>query len=121
MKYVFISIGVIVGLLVLAFVALLINLKLGSARQRKKMAGRLAPVMDPIAAGQMPDADAVFELASNPQTRNAFYLALKGAGKPEFFPPEFLNRKAFAESNLVDWLSHPNELKSPPDEIQFVK
>jgi hypothetical protein len=121
MRYVLIAVGVVVGLLVLGFVGLVINLRVGSSRQRKKTAARLAPVMDAIAAGEMPDADAIFQLASNPQTRNAFYLALKEAGKAEFFPPEFLNRQAFAESNLVDWLSHPNELKSPPDEIQLVK
>jgi hypothetical protein len=121
MKYVFITLGVIVGLVVLGFLALVVNMILGSARQRKQMAARLAPVMDPIKGGQIPDPDAIFEFAANPQTRNGFFLALKDAGKAEYFPSEFLNRKAFAESNLVNWLCHPNELKSAPDEIQLVK
>jgi hypothetical protein len=63
----------------------------------------------------------VFELAVNPETRNALFLALRDAGKPEYFPPQFATREAFAESNLVDWLSHPNELTQPPDKIELVK
>lgn len=121
MRYVLIAVGVVVGLLVLGFVALIINLWVNSARQRKRTAARLAPVTDAVTAGRMPDPDAVFELAANPETRNALFVALRDAGKADYFPPQFATREAFAESNLVDWLGHPNELTVAPDEIELVK
>lgn len=121
MRYVLITVGVIVGLIILAFVLLVINLSLASSRQKKRARAKLAAVLDPLDAGQQPDAAAVRQLAANRETRNALYDALAERGQQALFPREYRTRPAFAESDLAFWLSHPNELKSVPDEIQLAQ
>jgi hypothetical protein len=121
MRYVLIVLGVIVGLIVLAFAALLINLQLASARQRKRIAQLLEPVTGPLRSGAELPVAAVRQLASNPQTRNHLYQALEGAGKQHLFPAEFRTPERFAESDMASWLAHPNELGAAPDEIKLVK
>jgi len=121
MKYVLIVLGVIVGLVVVGFLLLLLNLKLATSRLRKRIAQKLEPVMQPVREGRQPDPATVRMLAANPEIRNDLYEALEEAGKQQLFPPEFRTRQMFAESDMACWLSHPNELKSAPDEIQLVK
>ena len=48
MKWIVIAVGALVGLVVLGFIALAINLRLASSRQAKLLRKRLAPVLDPI-------------------------------------------------------------------------
>lgn len=121
MRYVLITIGVVVGIVVVGFFLLVLNAVLASARQKKQARAKLAPVMDAVDAGREPDPAAVRALAADPQTRNALYDALAEAGKAAVFPPEFRTREAYAESDLVYWLSHPNELQKVPDQIQLAQ
>ena len=121
MRYVLITIGVVVGLVVVVVGLLVLNLVLASGRQRKQARARLAPVLDPLDAGQVPDPAAVRQLASSRETRNALYDALAERGKESLFPREYRTRQAFAESDLAFWLSHPNELKQSPDEMQLAQ
>ena len=121
MRYVLITIGVVVGLFVVGFVLLVLNAILASARQKKQTRAKLAPVIDAIDAGREPDPAAVRSLAADPVTRNALYDAMAGAGKAALFPPEFRTRQAYAESDLVYWLAHPNELRKAPDQIQLAQ
>jgi hypothetical protein len=119
MRYVLITVGVIVGVVLLGFALLVINLVLGSARQRRQARARLAPVLDPLDAGRQPDPAVVRRLAADRQTRNDLYDALAERGQQALFPPEYSTRPAFAESDLAAWLSHPNELKQSPAEMQL--
>ena len=119
LKYVLIGLGVIVGLAVLAFVGLLLNLILASRRERRAMEARLAPVLEPLDAGGQPDPAVLHQFAADPLTRAALYDALAHRGRESVFPAEFRTQEALAESDLVQWLAHPNELRGPPDEIQF--
>ena len=121
MRYVLITVGVVVGLVVVAVALLVLNLVLASGRQTKRARAKRAPVMDAIAAGGDPDPDAVRRLAADPEARNALYDAMAAAGKAALFPPEFRTRRAYAESDLLYWLCHPNELQQPPDEIQLAE
>ena len=121
MRYVLITVGVIVALVVLVFVLLVVNLSLASARQKKRARAKLAAVLDPLDGGQEPDPAAVRQLAANRETRNALYDALAERGKQALFPREYRTRPAFAESDLAFWLSHPNELKSVPDEMHLAQ
>ena len=121
MRYVLITVGVVVGVVVIGFLLLVLNLVLASGRQKKRARARLAPVMDAIEAGGQPDPAAVRKVAADPETRNALYDAMAEAGKAALFPPEFRTRRAYAESDLVYWLCHPNELRQAPDEIQLAQ
>jgi hypothetical protein len=119
MWYVLITLGVIVGLVVLAFVLLMVNLILASRRQHKALAARLAPALAPLDAGGAPDPGAVQALAEDPETRSALYEALAERGQESAFPAAWRTQEALAESDLVRWLSHPNELRGAPGEIQL--
>jgi hypothetical protein len=121
MRYVLYAVGGVVALVVIGFVLLVINASLGSRRQRKQARAKLAPVLDPLDAGQAPDPIAVRQLAADRATRNALYDALAERGKESLFPREFRTRPAFAEADLAFWLSHPNELRSLPDDMQLVQ
>jgi hypothetical protein len=46
---------------------------------------------------------------------------LKQAGKDALFPKQYRTQEAFAESNMVDWLTYPTELGRAPDEIELMK
>lgn len=120
MKYVFITLGVLVALVVLAFLALIVNVRVAMNRQRKLLQQRLAPVIDPIRAGSPPDKQAIAAFAANAELRNDLFDALEKIGHAEAFPAQYRTPESFAESVLVRWLAHPNELQKAPDEIQFV-
>jgi len=121
MRYVLIAFGVIVALVVVVFVLLVINVHLGSSRQKKRARAKLAPVLDPLDAGRQPDPADVRRLAADPETRNALYDAMAERGQQALFPAAYRTRRAFAESNLAFWLSHPNELKKVPDEMELAQ
>lgn len=53
-------------------------------------------------------------------SRFKLYERLQDLGKMEYFPEEHNNHESLAESDLVNWLMHPNELKNAPDEIEAV-
>src|SRR5438045_5094384 len=101
MKYVLIVLGVIVGLVVVGFLLLLLNLKLATSRLRKRIAQKLEPVMKPVREGRQPDPATVRMLAANPEIRNDLYEALEEAGKQQLFPAEFRTRQMFAESDMA--------------------
>jgi hypothetical protein len=42
-------------------------------------------------------------------------------GRTEVFPEEYRTIEKIAESDLVRWLMHPNELRSAPSEIELVR
>jgi hypothetical protein len=120
MKYVLIGLGILVGLVVLAFVALVINLQLATRRQRNQVMARLAPVLEPILEGAPPDRQAIAAQAEDAEVRNHLFNALDKLGYADLFPSEYRTVEAFAESVLVSWLCHPNELKRAPDAIHLV-
>jgi hypothetical protein len=85
------------------------------------MEARLAPVLELLKAGREPDPASLRQLAADPLTRSSLYEALARRGHESVFPGEFRTQEALAESDLVQWLSHPNELRGAPDEIELVK
>jgi hypothetical protein len=121
MKYLLIGAGCVVGFAVLAFIGLIINLQLASARVRKRTRELLRPVLDPLAAGRAPDPKEVAGLASNLLARGALYTALRKVGREQLIPPQFRTAEALAESEMARWLSHPNELAAIPSQIHLVK
>lgn len=120
MKYLLIGIGCVVGLGVIVALALVANLIVAALRQAARVTRRTEPIIDPIRKGKTPDRAAIAALAANPEFRNALYEELVDVERADLFPAEYRTLSAFAESALVSWLSHPNELQRSPDEIELV-
>lgn len=83
-----------------------------------RVGARVEPVLERLEANQDPDPAQVERLASDRETRKILYLALETHGRLSVMPPAFATPEALAESDLVLWLMHPNELGAPPDEIE---
>jgi len=69
----------------------------------------------------LPDSSIFSQLAANKMTRIQFYVQLEQMGKVNLFPKKWLTQEAFAESELVEWLSVPNKRNGPPTQITLVK
>jgi hypothetical protein len=120
MIYVLVGLGVLVALFVLAFAALLVNRHLASRRQCRYVERKLEPVIAPLRAGAAPDPSAIAALAADAEFRNDLFDALQELGQAALFPPQYRTVEAFAESVVVSWLAHPNELQKAPDVLELV-
>jgi hypothetical protein len=90
-----------------------------SFQLRMKLADEIEPVTRAIYAGEEPLPEALERAAADPRTRNTLFEFLLFHHKLESFPSRYRTAEAFAESALVQWLMHPNELGVPPDEIEL--
>lgn len=61
------------------------------------------------------------KIAGSAETRNWLYKRLVKLERSELFPEAFFSQKAFAESDMVNWLIFPTELARVPDEIELMK
>lgn len=91
-----------------------------SHRVRDQTMEMIEPVTRAIYAGGAPSSDALAEAAADPRTRNTLFGFLLFHHKLALFPPAYRTAEAFAESSLVSWLMHPNELGMAPDKIELV-
>ena len=71
--------------------------------------------------GQSVDPNMLLAVAEQPETRNRFYDLLKKLGKDDLYPKTYYTQEAFAESDMVHWLTYPTELGRAPDEIELMK
>lgn len=85
------------------------------------LTSRIAAVEERLAARQEPAPADLERFAKDPATRRVLYDALEHHGRLSLFPAAFLTPESMAEADLVLWLTHPNELAAPPDEIQLMK
>lgn len=67
------------------------------------------------------DKKHVEDVARHAEMRNDLFIALKQLGRTSLFPESFRTQKAFAESNMVNWLIFPTELNRVPDDIELMK
>jgi len=118
-KYLIVIGCVVVGLAILIPLLLVVNLLVNTVRQAWRIARKVSAVVDPIQKGQPPDLLAIREIAANPEFRNELFEGLEGIGRSDLFPKEYRTLPAIAESALVSWLAHPNELQQAPDEIEL--
>ena len=110
---------------VVAIVAVLVAWRLwatlaGGRKAYLRLAAQIRPVEDRLIAGQDPDPADLERFAGNRETRKVLHDALTRHGKVELFPSRYLTVPAMAEADLVAWLCHPNELGTPPDEIELM-
>ena len=97
--------------------------KIGQARDNLTLAllDEMESVVAPILAGQAPDSADVERFAAEPRTRATLFDFLLFHKRLDLFPAAYRTVEALAESQLVVWLLHPNELGSPPDEIELAE
>jgi hypothetical protein len=80
----------------------------------------IEPITRAVYAGEEPSPEALERAAADPRTRNTLFEFLMFQQKEASFPSGYRTAEAFAESALVQWLRHPNELGAVPDEIELV-
>jgi hypothetical protein len=119
-KIVLTIIGGFIGLIVAFIVWRIYATYTGGKRAYMRLAARIAPVASAITAGREPPPEDVVKYARDRNTRQVLHDLLSQANKLQLFPREFLTWEAMAEANLVGWLNHPNELGSPPDDIELM-
>ncbi len=117
MKIVLWIIGVPIGL----FILLWMNAMRATIARNRRLMKLIGPVVTAVDAGHENASELVWACAKNPATRNDLYARLKVMGEADIFPEEFRTIEKVAESDLVRWLMHPNELQVAPNEIELLR
>jgi len=65
----------------------------------------------------VPD-EVIVRLAAEPSTLELLYRVLQSFAATDRIPPALRTRDAFAASEMVGWLAHPNELGQPPAALE---
>ena len=71
--------------------------------------------------GKQIDAKHIADVASHAEMRNFLFKSLQKHGRSALYPAKFKTQAAFAESDMVNWLTYPTELGRVPDEIELMK
>ena len=93
----------------------------GGGKVAKELARKLMPVLTALKEGKEAPHAEIEMLAKSPDTRSGLFQILNEMGRKELFPREYSSLERIAESHLVVWLLHPNELRNVPDEIELMK
>ncbi len=116
MTVVWIALG-IVGL----FLLLWLNAIRATLVRNWRLAKRVQPAIDALQENR-PDALAkVAEFAADPATRNHLFATLQDMGRADAFSSAYRSVENVAESDLVGWLSHANELGAEPAQMELVR
>jgi hypothetical protein len=68
----------------------------------------------------VPDS-ALYDIAESHEVRNWLFNYMQASNQIDRFPQEFLSQEAFAQSEMVNWLTYPTELGREPHEIAVVQ
>lgn len=117
MKFVLWIVGALVGL----FILLWMNAIRATISRTRRLNKQIGPVVTAVAEGHENASELVLACAKDPATRNHLYARLKDMGMAETFPGEYRTIEKIAESDLVRWLMHPNELQIAPGEIELLR
>ena len=117
MKIVLWILGVPIGL----FILLWMNAIRATIARNRRLRKLIGPALTAAEAGHENAGELVWASAKDPATRNDLYARLKMIGMADIFPAEFRTIEMIAESDLVRWLMHPNELRTAPSEIELLR
>ena len=111
-----------VGFVFVGFVLLVLRtIRVGHQRDQQ-LAALIQPAVEAVLAN---DANAASTRCCSSQTCRPCAMRsttnLTSWGHADAFPEHFRTPEMFAESDMVQWLMHPNELNSMPEEIQLVR
>jgi hypothetical protein len=118
--WIFASIGILFVSIVGLFVLLWIRSIRKTVKRDKELDLRVEDVMRSVDEGRTPDQGLLMPLAKDPLTRAHLFGKLAETGKEDLFPDEFRSHEKLAESDLVRWLYHPNELGAVPTETELI-
>lgn len=121
MKVVLIVIGCLVALVVVFIVWRYIATIAGASRRDQALLSAIEPVLSAVRSGATVATDQLIDLARRPDTRSILFRALHELNQSGLIPEEYRSLRSIAESDLVGWLVHPNELGAVPDEIELLK
>ena len=113
--------GIAAVLLIAVLAWLASSVARGARRRDRRILDLVAPVGRRLERNEPLDEGEVRALAALPQARGMLYQLLRHFGRVADFPEEFKTRRHHAESMLVYWMMHPNELRDPPAEIELVE
>lgn len=71
--------------------------------------------------GETVEQTYLVQIAENAEVRNLLYRRLDSLGLLHFYPEYLRTQAAFAESDMVHWLTYPTGLGCIPDEIELMK
>lgn len=120
MIFVWIVLGIVVFVVGL-FILLWLNAIRASIVRNRQLDEMIQEAVQAVEENDPSVQDIVAGVAAVPATRNHLYAKLKEMGKTELFPMEQRSAEKVAESDMVCWLMHPNELKAAPSEIELVR
>jgi hypothetical protein len=63
----------------------------------------------------------VAEIAADPECRKLLFDGLQKVERYQLYPVKLRTQAALAESDLVNWLTHPHELGRAPDELELMR
>lgn len=120
MKIVLIVVGVLAGVVVAFVVWRYIATVFGGDKVRRRILEKISPVPEMLDAGQTPDPVLLQRFAGNVETCKVLWETLDAFDQLKLFPDEYRRWEHLAKADLVFWLCHPNELTSPPDEMELM-
>jgi hypothetical protein len=112
--------GALVALFVLFVVWRIYATHAGTRRTYLRLAAKIAPVNQALQEGRTPRQVDLDVFAADRTTRKVLYETLEAHDRLDLFPDAFRTQEALAEADLAAWLSHPNEMGAPPDEIELM-
>ena len=112
--------GGIVALIVAFVIWRIVATVMGSQARTDEILAEIRSVAEALEAGRDPSREEIARFAAQPRTRNVLLETLQEAGRADLFPGEYATPERMAESDLVFWLCHPNELQAAPDEIEYM-
>ena len=110
----------LVALVVILFLVLWVRSIWVSVKRDDELSKKTEPVISALSKNEAVDLELVDSLSADPLTRVHFLGELVELGKDDLFPAEYKTLEMIAESDMVRWLSHGNELGSAPSEIEMV-
>lgn len=120
MTFVWIVLALVATIIVL-FALLWIRAIGASIKRNQLLDNMIQPALAAVESSVPEAEELIRNLAEDPGTRNYLYFKLKEAGQEQLFPREFRTPAKIAESELVAWLMHPNELGIAPAAIELVR
>jgi hypothetical protein len=110
----------LIGLAVLLMAWLYYRAVVGGRRAYLALAQRVEPVTQALVNGESPSSTLLLRFAEDRETRKVLFDTLESFDKTALFPEKFRTWELMAEADLVAWLCHPNELGTPPSDIELV-
>lgn len=127
LQYFLRSSAIIVAIIIVLVIIVMIFTKYLTNRAKKSIAiidsiitVRVEPVLTAIKNNPQMAQVTANACCRDIAARFELYDRLHDLDKMEYFPEEHNNYKSLAESDLVTWLMHPNELHASPNEIEAV-